>query len=502
MSNSPGFSSVVVDTQDALPDTLSNGDESFWRDIAAAAGKDKEQWLAKIAQLETEAEQLSAISELIARLQSCDGLDTAVATLVDELHEHLQFQQVVLGLNARSDRSCVVKAISNTDVIDRRSRLVERIEDTLNESIHRGCLSKWPTDDTANRHDLLVHKSLAETANVESVISSPIRDDAGDVQGAWLFLLGESDVADTAKLNFLAAAERPIGSCLKTLKRAERGRLHRIAQQFKSFVRGRTKLAVTAAAIVLSAILAIPLPYKVKCDCQLQPVIRRYVAAPFEGTLAESFAEPGDIVEEGQLLAEIDGREIRWKLAGLSADHQRAAKKKDSHLAKHDFAEAQLSKFEMERLDNEMQLYRHRAEHLEIRSPIAGLVIGGDLQKAEGVPLTIGQTLFEIAPLDEMIVEVGIPDDEIAHAATGQNVSIALDAFPRREYEGTITKIHPRSEIVANENVFVAEVRLNNASGLLRPGMRGRAKIIGDRHPLGWNLFHKPWEKLVFWLGW
>ena len=31
----------------------------------------------------------------------------------------------------------------------------------------------------------------------------------------------------------------------------------------------------------------------------------------------------------------------------------------------------------------------------------------------------------------------------------------------------------------------------------LRPGMAGRATILGSRHPIGWNLFHKPWYALV-----
>ena len=32
--------------------------------------------------------------------------------------------------------------------------------------------------------------------------------------------------------------------------------------------------------------------------------------------------------------------------------------------------------------------------------------------------------------------------------------------------------------------------------------MKGTAKIVGDRHPLGWNLFHKAWNQVVFRIGW
>ncbi|MCZ6773228.1 MAG: hypothetical protein O7G83_14790, partial [Proteobacteria bacterium] len=60
----------------------------------------------------------------------------------------------------------------------------------------------------------------------------------------------------------------------------------------------------------------------------------------------------------------------------------------------------------------------------------------------------------------------------------------------------------PRSEIREHENVFIAEVKLDNSDLQLRPGMKGRAKIIGRRHLLAWNLFHKPCESLLLWLGW
>ena len=50
------------------------------------------------------------------------------------------------------------------------------------------------------------------------------------------------------------------------------------------------------------------------------------------------------------------------------------------------------------------------------------------------------------------------------------------------------------------ENVFVGEVRIQ-PNELLRPGMRGRAKIESAKRPLFWVLFHRAWDKIVFYLG-
>ena len=50
--------------------------------------------------------------------------------------------------------------------------------------------------------------------------------------------------------------------------------------------------------------------------------------------------------------------------------------------------------------------------------------------------------------------------------------------------------------------MFVAEVILEDPGQVLRPGMAGRAKIIGKKHALGWNLFHKAYEHLAYRVGW
>jgi multidrug resistance efflux pump len=198
----------------------------------------------------------------------------------------------------------------------------------------------------------------------------------------------------------------------------------------------------------------------------------------------------------------MDGREIRWELAGLESELNAATKKRDSALATQNAAAAQLARLDMDRLQLKIRLLESRAENLEIKSPIAGIVTSGDLEKAEGAPVATGATLFEIAPLDRMIVEVAVPESEIAHVNIGQPVHIRLDAYPRRQWTATLDRIQPRAEIRDHANVFVAELSLDNSDELMRPGMKGQAKIAGPRHALAWILFHKAWESAALALGW
>jgi len=244
-----------------------------------------------------------------------------------------------------------------------------------------------------------------------------------------------------------------------------------------------------------------PVPYWIECDCVVQPVVRRYVASPFDGKLNLALVEPGDVVAAGDLLATLDGREIRWEQAGVLAELQRARKERDAHLATQEYSDAEVSKYEMERLQVKSDLLTHRGENLEIRSPIDGIVIAGDLKKTEGAPLQVGQTMFEIAPLRQMSVEIHIPEEEIAYVGEEMPLEVVLDAYPNREWNGQLTSVQPRAEIVEDVNAFVSEVTFDNEKELLRPGMRGRAWVRSDSRMLGWTLFHHAWEKLLMWLG-
>ncbi len=268
----------------------------------------------------------------------------------------------------------------------------------------------------------------------------------------------------------------------------------------KSTFLSRSK-GIIGLSVLAAVAMVVPVPYSVNCDCELQPVTRRFVAAPFEGALERALVEVGDTVVEGEVLARMDGKEVRWELAGNAAEYERAAKERDAHLADQKFGEAQLAKLQMERLSLTTKLLDHRSENLEVRSPIAGIVVSGELKRAEGVRLSMGQTLFEVAPLDRMIVEVEIPESELANVSSDTVATIRLEAFPNQRLDGTLKRICPRAELRNKQQVFVGEIELPNDAAQLKPGMRGRVSLQAGQSTLGWRLFHRTWNKVRLWWG-
>jgi hypothetical protein len=449
----------------------------------------------ELEHLEWEAGATAAILDLVSRLNESYDLKSGSRALAAGLARHLQSGQVAIGIR-KANGVCRLVALSSLAEFDPRSELARHAEAALNESLVHDAPLVLPVEKD-DRRPALAHQQLLKTTGATAIFSAPLRTSDGTV-GAWLFL-GEKDwLANPRRRRFIEAAERPVAAGLDSLRRGER--IVRLGRRWCSARPWLTRKYITIAAAVVLAILCLPLHYKVGCDCELQPVVRRYVAAPHAGVFEKSLVKPGDLVAHDQVLGRMDGREVRWELAGIEAEQSRAGKSRDVNMATSKVAAAQIDRLEMERLEQKRQLMTHRLEHLEIKSPLDGIVLTGDLERSEGVSLTVGQTLYEVAPLEQMLVEVAIADDEITHVRPGMDVTIRLDAFPGQSWTGRLERVHPRSEIRDEANVFIGEVSLDNRDHTLRPGMKGRAKIAADRHTLAWIVLHEPVEWVLGWV--
>ena len=455
----------------------------------------------RLAESEQQVQLTAALLELIAKLHQSADIHRACITIVNDLADLLGTRQVAIGTRRRGRGVCRLQAISGFGDFDHRSELSQAIQSSLDEAILNDQVTVWLREGIQSRQGNIALKQAGNINSAQAAVSAPLHNGDGNAIGA-LLVFGDGPADQVVHLTqALRVAERPLASCLAVNQKLEASLAARLVRGTIGRLGTWPGFIGLLAFVAFCASMAIPMPYNVNCECQLEPVTRRYVVAPFEGTLEESLVKPGDLVAAGDVLAKLDAREMRWERAGLVADQQQAAKKRDAALASQHYGEAQIARLEMDRLQVQIQLLDHRAEHLEIRSPIDGIVTSGDWERAEGKPLEIGESMFEVAPLDKMIVEIAVPQDDIAYLSEKQSVAVRLDAYAGETFDVELRNIHPRSEIRDNKNVFIGEATLDNVGGTLQPGMNGRAKITTPDQPLGWILFHKPWETVQRWLG-
>jgi biotin carboxyl carrier protein len=447
-----------------------------------------------------EARATAAVLDLIQKTSQAEDLHTACRTLANELQQYLGLRQVAVGLRRRGQGRCRLAAVSGLPAIDAQSEMSRRLEAAMDSAVLQTGLIAPPIAGPTPASDSAISRNEVDPSGKS--LSIPLRTADGAIVGAWTCIGSPQSIDSEANRRFLDLAATSVAGTLQLLERAQGGlarqAVRRVARAAPK-ARGRP---ILAGAAIMAATMFVPVPYDLGVQCELQPNVRRFVAAPHAGEFQKSLVKPGDIVVKGQVLARMEGRELRWELAGLTAEEEHARKSRDVNMAAGKTAAAQIDHLEIQRLEVKRQLLERRLANLEIKSPVDGIVVAGDLQRSEGVQVNIGQVLYEVAPLSQMTAELAIPDEDISAASLGMPVTVRLDSLPERRWTGDLARIHPRSVTREKDNVFMGEIPLDNADGAVRPGMEGRATIRTGSRSLGWVLFHRPWNYVTVWLDW
>ncbi len=436
---------------------------------------------------------LAQLLDLTAQLESAGSVDRAAQQLLSACRLSLRYQPLAISIIGGQ----TWWSEESNGQLDPSARHL--LHSVVAEATLRGEPSAWPAWRDGDTVGLLIHQQLQSTTSYKQIVSVPLNDAQLSV-AAVLVLAVDPPLtpADTAQHTWWSLISLRLGSTLRLLQQSGRSRLTSIASQLTGLLSWRWGWLAVALLLVASTL---PYPHTISCPCEVQPTVRRFITAPFPGILAEALVEPGQLVTKGQLLARMDSRENQLALAKLAAETAKVQVERDAFIGRRETAQAEASRYELDRLEAERSLLERRSHDLEIRSPIDGMVVSGELKRVAGVPLTIGQTLFEIAPLDRMVYELRIAGDDVSYVSTGQSVSTVLDAYPATTFTGQLARIQPRAEKTDSNYAFIGQFEFPNDHSLLKPGMRGHAKIDAGQKSLGWVWFHKAYYRLRHDLG-
>jgi len=134
---------------------------------------------------------------------------------------------------------------------------------------------------------------------------------------------------------------------------------------------------------------------------------------------------------------------------------------------------------------------RKASDHLTLYSPISGVIVGKEA--VEGVYVKTGSTMYTIADLSRLWVQLDAYESDIGLVRFGQEVELTTASHPGRTFRGTVAFVDP----VLNEETQTVKVRVNvsNEGGRLKPGMFVRATLRSplDAHgvPVGPDLAGK-----------
>lgn len=458
-----------------------------WLGPALAAEKAFLSERERAAALEAALAGSGAVIELISRASGAADFEGALFHLAEDLRQVFGCARVLVACRAARGR-LRIRGVSGVADLAKRGPGIEAAEALLDECAKAGVAIR-PGDP---RHPL-ARETLA-AFGCGSLLASALREKDGRLAGGWV-LLWETEPQDAGAVESLATASAPVvANLLRLLPKALPGpQRARVAVAWERL--GREPQAVLAGILLgLAAVMLWPVPMPVEAEAEVAPKVRRVVSAPFDAVLRRAVAKAGQEVAEGQVLAVLDERELRWQLADAAARRSRALRQAEMALKEDRVAEARAAELDAESHAQQERLLADRLARLEVRSPLQGVVLEGDLERVEGAPLRAGEPMFEIAPMDPVIVRMFLSQADVAFVAPGQPAAARFESMPGRKWEGRVGRIFPKARERAGEAVFVAEMEMANPDAALRSGLKGRATVSTVTRPRCWAFLRGAWN--------
>lgn len=261
----------------------------------------------------------------------------------------------------------------------------------------------------------------------------------------------------------------------------------------------------------------------------LEPLELVRVGAQASGRIEHLAVKIGDIVEAGQLVAEIDSqtrrntlRDREAALANIRAVHAarsaglvKAEKdfererdllaggstpraQYDAAVAMRDTARAEVQSLDAQVAQAQVALESAGIEldYTRITAPIAGTVVAIVTDEGQTVnALQTAPTIVMIARLDTMTVRADISEADVVRVRRGLPVWFSILGDPKRRFDGELRQVEPAPASIANESNAAAS-RINstngavyytglidvaNADGILRPSMTAQVSIVLSR---------------------
>jgi multidrug resistance efflux pump len=281
------------------------------------------------------------------------------------------------------------------------------------------------------------------------------------------------------------------------------GALKKALQQSTSPKHSGWKLAGLSSLVVLLFLFAWPWAYRVDATLTLRSKDLLFMPAPFDGYLRQVLVEIGDKVEAGQVLVQLDTRDLVLEESMAEADVLRYGREAEKAQAARQLAEMQINLARQEQSASRLALVRHQLQHAKVTAPHAGVVVEGELKKNLGAPLRKGDLLLKLAHNEDTYLELEIDQVDVHEVHVGSTGEFALVGRPDQRFAIQLERIDPASTLREGRNIYLARAKVQSQIPTWwRPGMGGSARIDAGDRPLIWVLTHRTIRYLreLFWI--
>ena len=229
----------------------------------------------------------------------------------------------------------------------------------------------------------------------------------------------------------------------------------------------------------------------------VEPVDVVEVKSKASGTIIRMPVDIGSNVRTGDLLVQIDPRDVQNQYDQAAADLSSSTVSRAVALAQRNrsadlYKQRIITAQEMEQATlgfanadaavikarTNLSIARVRLQDATVRAPTNGTII--ERPVSEGTVITSattsasgGTTIMKMADLSKVRMRAFVNETDIGNVKPGQTATVTVDAFPNRRFVGIVEMVEPQAVVQSSVTMFPVLVSLSNADGALKPGMNG-----------------------------
>ena len=220
--------------------------------------------------------------------------------------------------------------------------------------------------------------------------------------------------------------------------------------------------------------------------------------------------EKGAKVKQGDLLVQMRTTELALALEQAIAQRIQAQARADAAMEIGDTYERIQAQAEIKGLVARIEQLNYNLGRAEIRAPIDGVIVDGDLERRIGATIELGEAMMIVAQLDNLVFVGRVNDRDISFVTEGMDGALARKSRPGERIPIVVDRIVPLGRPDDGANVF--EIRgsidfdqmdpelAEEFRASLRPGMEGTAKLDTGERSIAWILSRRIRDTLRLWL--
>ena len=267
-----------------------------------------------------------------------------------------------------------------------------------------------------------------------------------------------------------------------------------------------SKKSSTALVIETAPVERRSIVLSAQANGTVEPVNIVEVKSKASGTIIRMPVDIGANVKAGDLLVQIDPRDVQNQYDQAAADVSSGTVSRATALAQRNrsselFKQKIITAQEMDaatlafatadaaliKARTNLSIAKVRLEDATVTAPTNGTII----EKPVSVGMVItsatssasgGTTILRMADLSKVRMRAFVNETDIGNVKAGQVAAVSVDAFPNRRFVGIVEQVEPSAVVQSSVTMFPVLVSLENFDGSLKPGMNGQVTMEITRH--------------------